>query len=218
MPTLERTNTEAPQETKGAKGKKVPRTRLPVKRSINLAQVNVKRINWWAAAPLILLIVAAAVAFGKFAVADRFAAVSAARAEVRSLQTQIDEGYAKIEAYGDLNERYAHYTYSGMTKEELERVDRVEVMELLRRGVLSKMSLDTWSVSGNVLTLSVSGKTLQEINMMMQSLLTEDMVDYCSVSTAQTSTENGAAEGEENETVSAIVIIYLKNATEEANG
>ena len=218
MPTLEKTSTETPQEAKRTKGKKVPRTRLPAKRSINLAQVNVKRINWWAAAPLILLIVAAAVAFGKFAVADRFAAVSAARAEVRSLQTQLDEGYAKIEAYGDLNERYAHYTYSGMTKEELERVDRVEVMELLRRGVLSKMSLDTWSVSGNVLTLSVSGKTLQEINMMMQSLLTEDMVDYCSVSTAQTSTENGAAEGEENETVSAIVIIYLKNATEEANG
>lgn len=219
MPTLEKTQAEAPQELKNgakAKKKKVPRSRLPVKRSINLAQVDVKRINWWVAVPTILLILAAAAAFGKFAVADHFTAVAEARAEVSSLRAQLDAGYAAIEAYGDLNERYAHYTYSGMTREELERVDRVSVMYLLRRGVLSNMGLDSWSVSGNVLTLSVSGQTLQEINLMMQQLLSEDMVDYCTVSTAQMSTENGAAAEEAGDIVNAVVIVYLKNAMEEA--
>lgn len=219
MPTLDRTQADAPQETtNGAKAKKtkVPRSRLPVKRSINLAQVDVKRINWWVAVPMILLILAAAAAFGKFAVADRFAAVSEARAEVKELRAQLDAGYAAIDTYGDLNERYAHYTYSGMTREELERVDRVSVMDLLRRGVLSSMWLDSWSVSGNVLTLSVSGKTLQEINLMMQKLLAEDMVDYCTVSTAQSSGESSAETEEDSDIVNAVVIVYLKNATEEA--
>ena len=47
---------------------KKPRGRLPSKRTINLATVNIKRINWFVAIPLILLILVGAAALSKFAV------------------------------------------------------------------------------------------------------------------------------------------------------
>ncbi len=242
MPTMEETRLGAPapaaeseekgkaKKTKAAKKQKM-RGKLPTKRSINLATVDVKRINWWLAAPSLLIILAACAVFAKFAVADRFIAVSEARAEVARLQSELDEAVALKESFGDLNDRYAHYTYSGMTEEELGRVDRVEVMELLRRDVLPRTQVDSWSVNGNVLTLSVSGRTLQEINEMMQVLLVDDIVDYCTVSTAQMSQEkqqtppppvDAEQPGEPEpvtppeETVSAIVIVSLRKTEQEA--
>lgn len=242
MPTMEDTRAVAPAPQAEENGKrankaKAPKTpknhgRMPTKRSINLAMVDVKRINWLAAVSLTLIILAACAAFGKFAVADRFIAVAEANAEVERLQRELEENYALMESFGDLNDRYAHYTYSGMTEEEISRVDRVEVMELLRRNVLSRMNVDSWSVSGNVLTLSVSGRTLQEVNLMMQGLLADEMVDYCTVSTAEMSpdrTQPAAPapdapdaeqpkQPEQRETVAAIVIVRLKNAEQEAMG
>lgn len=241
MPTMEETRLDAPapeaeseekgkaKKTKAAKKQKL-RGKLPTKRTVNLATVDVKRINWWIAMPATLIILAACAVFAKFAVADRFIAVSEARAEVTRLQSELDAAYSLKESFGDLNDRYAHYTYSGMTEEELGRVDRVEVMELLRRDVLPRMEVDSWSVNGNVLTLSVSGRTLQEINEMMQMLLADEIVDYCTVSTAQMSQEKQpAAPRHENpeepetpeqaapeETVSAIVIVSLRKTEQEA--
>lgn len=233
MPTMEDTRLDIPapeaesekkgktKKDKAAKKEKL-RGKLPTKRSINLATVDVKRINWWAAVPLILVILAGCAAFAKFAVADRFIAVSEARAEVRRLKSELEAAYALKESFGDLNDLYAHYTFSGMEPEELERVNRVAVMELLRRDVLPRTAVEQWSVSGNVLTLSVSGRTLQEINEMMQALLADELVDFCTVSTAEMSPDKqpppppDAEEPPAAETVSAIVIVSLKNVQEEA--
>ncbi len=230
MPTLEETRTaasapRAEDRQKRANKERAPKNRghIPTKRSINLATVDVKRINWLVAVPLILLILAACAAFGKFAVADRFLAVAEARAEVERLQGELDENYALMESFGDLDDRYAHYTFSGMTEEELSRVDRVAVMGLLRRIVLPRVHVDSWSVSGNVLTLSVAGRTLQEINLMMQGLLADELVDYCTVSTAEMSPDRPQPPAmpddeppEQRETVAAIVIVRLMEAGEEA--
>ncbi len=238
MPTLEETRYAAPApETAGEaeKGKKKakptkapkaakPRGRMPTKRSINLATVNVKRINWLIAVPSIILVLAACAAFAKFAVVDRFIELSRARAEVARLQSELDANRTLMESYGDLNDLYAHYTISGMTEEELGRVDRVTVMELLRRDVLPRVQVDSWSVRENVLTMSVSGRTLQDVNLLMQQLLQDDMVDYCTVSTAEMSQDRAQAPApaspdeapEVNETVAANVIVTLKNAEQEA--
>lgn len=199
------------------KGKaKVSGGRLPSKRSINLANVNEKKINWLLAVPLVLLVLAGAFAFGKFAVADRFAVVSELRSEVKSLQQQIDADNAELESYGLLNELYAHYTYSGMTEEELRRVDRVTVMELLRSGMSGTVQIGSWAVHGNEITVSVQGPSLQSINDLSQRFLRDSRVDFCTVTTAKM--QNGSELTEfvqEGETVSASIVIYLNDAGEE---
>ena len=178
---------------------------LPFKVSINLSAVNEKRINPMAAIPAIALILIGAALFGKFAVYDQLEKAAQARREVAQVKAQLEAGYAQVEEYGELNDVYAHYTTSGMTEEELTRTDRVAVMELLRRAVLPRTPLDSWSLSGNRLSLTISGATLEAVNQTVSAIREEPLVDYCNVSAAATGDGN----------VTANITIDLKPNSEE---
>ena len=204
---------------KKSKAKKPSRGHLPVKRTINLIGVNEKPIDLRIAIPGIILILIAAFLIGKFAVADRLIAVSREQGKVYDLQRQIDEGYKKIDSYGELTDKYAHYTYSGMTEEEVTRADRVEVIDMIRRVVAPKVQLDAWVINENTLQLTVTGKSLQEINLVAQSIEDEDIVDFCTVTTAATNEQNYYTVPElteEEQRVTARVTVYLNESEEEA--
>ena len=85
-------------------GKGVKRSSLPTKRSINLAVTEEKSINFKIGIPAIILILAVAFAIGKFAVADRLAAVSKAEARVSALQSELNAAYDKLNSFGELTE------------------------------------------------------------------------------------------------------------------
>ena len=137
---------------------------IPVKRVINLAEVDKKTIDLRIAIPAILLILAAAFLFGKFAVADRLIAVNRAEGEVAAAQRELDAAYQRLDSFGELTELYAHYTYSGMTDEEIHRTDRAEILNLLRNVVLPDVEVSAWSVKGNTLNITMTAGTLEEIN------------------------------------------------------
>lgn len=201
------------------KGKAPPVRRLPTKRTINLAAVGEKPLNMLVAIPSIILIILAAALVSKFAVVDRLMAVSKAQAEVATLQSYLDAGYDAIVGYGDLVEEYAHYTLSGMTEEELQTVDRTEIISMLQRVVLEKAEVGNWTITGNRVDLPITGTTLQKINMIVQELEAEELVDFCTVSTAATTdTDNRRQVINENMVVTAQVIIYLNPLTEEDGG
>ena len=184
--------------------------RLPDKRSINLAVIGKNNINLVIAVPAIIAIVLVAFVFGKFAVADRLLAATRAEQEVNAIQAQIDEGYDKISGYGDITEIYSHYTYSGMTEEELNRADRVKVMDMLSRVVLPRATISTWTVTSNTLVLTMTGSTLQEINQISQDLMAEPNVDYCTVNTATTGPQSSISD-----IVDAKITVYLVKVSDE---
>ena len=171
---------------KPVKGATKGRVKLPVKRSINLAGAGEKPLNLKIGVPAIILILIAAVALGKFGVADRLTALNRANAEVNTLNSRLEQVYKKIDQYSELEEKYAHYTYTGMTDEELSRVDRTETVKMIERVVLPSSKLSSWSISGNQLTLTVTAETLQEVNLMAQRLEEEEIVSYCQVTQAAT--------------------------------
>ena len=187
--------------------------RLPKKPTINFALVGVKRFRWGVALPALALVLVAVVLFGKFMVFDRLAEVAAVEAEVAAVQARIDESKANIEKYGHLNDVYAHYTYSGMTEEELNRVDRMQVLDLLERVVFPRTPAEQWQLNGNRLTLTIEGLTLQEINLTAQALLEDDLVSYCEVNTATTDPDSSrfAMEHLDPDKVSASIVVYLAN-------
>lgn len=198
------------------KSKALPKGRLPSKRTINLATVGEKPLNMAVTIPAIVLIILAAALVSKVAVVDRLVKVSRAQAEVAVLQAQLDAGYEAVTGYGDLAEEYAHYTLSGMTEEELQTVDRVALIDMLQRVVLSRAEVGSWNVVGNQLELPITGATLQEINMIVQQLEAEPLVDFCTVSTAATADQNKKQDViSENTVVTAQVIVYLNPVTEE---
>lgn len=168
----------------GGKGA-VAGLKVPTKRTINLATVGVKKVKVGMAIPGIIIIIIAAIALGKFGVADRLTAMSAAQGRASEIQGQVSEAYQRIEDFDDMKDQYAHYTYSGMTDEELSLVSRVEVVDMINRLVTSKYEETGWTLSGNQLTITVSGNTLEEINLLAREFEQEDLVSYCTVTTAR---------------------------------
>lgn len=182
---------------------------MPNKRFINLAAENTRRINWVLAVPAMLLVIAAAAVFAKLAVLDRMEVAERERRQLAELQSAWQESMRQLEDYAAVQEQYAHYTFSGMTEEELHRADRVEVMRMLRRTAYPRAEVTGWSLSGNDLTLTVRCPTLQDVNILVQRLSEELMVEYCAVSTA--ATERQQREQEAPQGVDAVVTMTVKN-------
>ena len=205
---------EKKTKSTAARGKRA-RGHLPTKKDINLAVIGEEHINFLVALPSILLILLAAALFSKFLVYDRLQEVAAAQREVAELQEQLDAGYEELADYAELEELYAHYTYSGMTEEEKERTGRVEVLALIDRLILPQAGVEDLKITGNQMALNMSGNTLQEINLLVQKLEADPLVDFCSVTTAVSKGEYDVpVTYDENTIVTARVVVYLKSASE----
>lgn len=200
------------------KGKgKIPKNQLPSKRSINLAIEEKKNVKVSIAVPAIILILLCTYLFSKYFVIDRFAKVAAAQQQVAALQTRLDAGYEELAGFDDLAEMYAHYTFSGMTQEELTRTDRVSVLTLIQTVVMPRAGVASWSLTANQLTMNMTSSTLQQINLIVQSLEEDPLVDYCTVSTAVSKEQQMNAYGnivDDDTTVTALVVVYLNAGTE----
>ena len=188
---------------------------LPVKRIINLAEVDKKTIDLRIAIPAILLILAAAFLFGKFAVADRLIAVNRAEGEVAAAQRELDAAYQRLDSFGELSDLYAHYAYSGMNDEEIHWTGRAEILNLLRNVVLPDVEVSAWNVKGNTLNITMTAGTLEEINHTVQKVNGNELVDFCTVSNAKTNeNKRTVTRGNREETVietsvTAQVVAYL---------
>ena len=180
------------------------RGKLPTKRSINLAMSDEKPVNLKIGIPAMILILLAAFAFGKFAVADRLVAVSRAEAQVSALQNELNAAYDKLNSFGELTELYAHYTYSGMTQDEISRADRGSVIAMIRRLILPRGEVTSWTLSGNTLTVNMTVQDLRTVNRTVQDIESDEHVSFCSVNTAATTDKTTAAEA-----VNARITIYL---------
>lgn len=182
-----------------AKGKRPPkkglRGRMPVKRSINLVLIDEKKIKPIKALPAVLLIIVLAAVFSKFMVMDRLVAMSSASGKVTSVQSTLTQATEALKQYEGVEDAYAHMTYKDMTAEELSRVDRVKVLEMVSE-YLSDSSARTWSLSGNILVVDVSGKTLESLNLLARRIEQSPIVDTCVITTAQKEMSKGSSLGQ----------------------
>ena len=196
---------EAPSLWMLAAGTALGRTAKAPKKQINLALAGQKKKHYWVAVPAIGGIVMVAGVIGKVAVADRLVQMSEAQSAVSQMQQQVDDITAYIDSFGDLQETYAHYTYQGLTGDELSFLNRPEVLKLMTDIIFPKVMVSSWSVSGNQLSLPVTGENLSDINSLVQELEQEPIVDYCNVMTAVTdgNTETAA------DKVTGQIVIYL---------
>ena len=164
----------------GKKGK------LPAKTTMNLAAEKRQGINWAAAVPAILVICAAAAVISKVAVVDKLNELAEIRAENSLIQQRINDYNAQIDSYADVQEEYYHYTYTGLNSEELNRTDRVEILTLMDTYILPNANVDTWSVRGNILAVTLSDISLAQANQIVADIECDPLVDFCILTTAST--------------------------------
>ena len=168
---------------------------------INFIGVGETPTNWKYAAPGIAIILIAAALFSKFAVVDRYQKLWSAQAKAAHQSELLNEGYQKLKDSEELLDRYGHYTWSYMTEEERTRRSRVEVDDLVTFIASQVLSVNSFSLSEDLLTVSISAPTLESISRLSMELERRDMVESASMPTAQTTlTENG---------VDAQLVVYL---------
>ena len=157
------------------------RGRLPSKRRVNLALVTQKR-SYKGLLPLVLLaLIALGGVFVQNAILNRFQALREARERLEAVSTQFDGMEEALLAYDQVREVYPHITWSDMTPEENGWVDPLDAAELMERVVSPVCHQSAWSMSGNSISLTLSGVSLQEILDLVTRLREEPMVESCSL-------------------------------------
>ena len=125
----------AAKKTKPSRGqekaKGILRGRMPSKRTINLMVVDKNKIKPMQAIPAVLAVLVLAALFSKYLVMDRLTEMDQANGKVARLRSTLDDTMQALEDIGDVNNAYAHYTYDGMTAQEMGLVNRTRVVDLV---------------------------------------------------------------------------------------
>ena len=161
------------------------------KGAINLVKAARKPFRWGIAAPVLLLILFAAAAFAKFAVLDRMAVADAQRRELDVLAEKLEACKAQLEGTEAVYAQYAHLTTSGMTQEERDSVSRNGALQMLRTEVVPYGELQSWTLEGNRMTLTVAVPSLQDANALVRKIRLSPMAAYCALNRA--ASKDGAA-------------------------
>ena len=195
----------------------------PTKDKINFAEIDITPMKIEVMAPAIVAIIIVACLLSKFLVVDRLIAYNKQAAEVASMESELQAAYDKIDSYSDMEEKYAHYTYSGMTPDEMALQDRVAVVELINKYILTKAEVGAWTITGNEVNIPITGVSFQEVGAIAAELEKDDMVDHCEV-VAATTNDNGTVYNSSSSTVTVVngvggataqVTIYLNDVGEE---
>ncbi len=195
----------------------------PTKDKINFAEIDVTPMKIEVVAPAIVVIIIVACLLSKFLVVDRLIAYNKQAAEVASMESELQAAYDKIDSYSDMEEKYAHYTYSGMTPDEMALQDRVAVVELINKYILTKAEVGAWTITGNEVNIPITGVSFQEVGAIAAELEKDDMVDHCEVVAAMTN-DNGNVYNSSSSSITVVngvggataqVTIYLNDVGEE---
>ena len=185
----------------------VPRGKMPTKTSINLVPQKERFLSKKSNVVKLALGIVLAVLLFVLLVVKPVVQLATANSRVTSLRQQLDEANKSIDKLGNIEEEYAHYTTEGMTDEELSRVDRTQVMDLVYKTVIKSGMVNSWSLTENIVTLQVTGATLEQLNQIAGRLEQEDIVDRCVINNANRGTQTNNKEGK----VAVTFLVYLND-------
>lgn len=182
---------------------KITKGKMPTKDFINVQTRTKQAFSVKKNLPLLIVIAVAVIVLGKFFVVDKIVDLATEANRISTIQQELQTTKAQISSKGDIEEEYAHYTTSGMTDEELSRVDRVEAMRLVDSAFRGGNVSRSWNLTGNIMTLQVTGSSLSELNQLAADLETDPIVERCVISSANKRTD-------QNGNVVVTFIIYLQ--------
>ena len=169
--------------------------RYPSKVTVNLVMRERSGNSPRIVLPLFLVLAVLIGVFAKFAVIDRLAVAARAQAGLAAAQAELAQAQAANEAFDSVAAEYSRYFYSGFTEAELGAVDRMEILGLLETELMPRAQIGAMAVKGNVMTVNLSGVTLQGLSDLMRQLKDQDLVSGVSVYTAGTRAEQSEGAG-----------------------
>lgn len=161
-------------------GKKVV---IPTKTTMNFARKE-SGVKLGRVAPAALLVILVVAIGAKVGILDLLDQKTAAYASLASKQEQLVAISMQLTEYDEVAALYGRYSYGWMDESETSLVSRLDVLDLIEEKLASAALVSNFSVNGNVLTLNLSGVTLDEISAIVRDLESSPMVVSVTVSSA----------------------------------
>lgn len=182
--------------------------KYPVKTTINLAQREVRHQDLGVVIPTAVVLAIAIGAFCKFGVVDRLNAVSHAERQASQAEQILDQLRDKTADYESVLEAYKSYTAARSAEGG---VDPMECLRLIETQLIDRSRVQSFSVAPSLITVQLSGVTLNDISGMYQRLTAESSVSNVQVFTA-------ATEADRNTKVTATMTIRLTAGDTKSSG
>lgn len=194
---LEKRNTEVRRVNSAAPAAPVKGS-APSKSTMNLFQKEKSQIRLSVVIPCVVLILIAAALFAKFAVIDRFARLGELEAQLADEKAALDATRKSYADYNEVAEEYSRYNYTGYDKSI---ADRLDVLALLEREVFPVAGVESLSVSGKTMSMTLRGLTLEQVSELLHKLEADPLVEHVTVSTMGYGENVGTGEPRANMTV-----------------
>ena len=106
-----------------------------------------------------------------------------AEKEYATLQNTLADYNDALKEYDKVNTEYNKYSYSYLSVQE-KLQDRMEVLEVLEATILAKSTVQSITISENVISISLAGVDLEETSALAKDLESYEIVDHVTVNTA----------------------------------
>ena len=132
----------------------------------------------------VVLVLAAAAAFSKFLVYDRFMEVSRIEAQANAVQKEHDGYMEYLTDYDEIAAEYAKYSSGWMTDQEKARVDRTDILDVIDKEL--KCEILDISITENVATVRITGCTLDQVSKYVEKIMANEKVASVKMTSAVT--------------------------------
>ena len=167
--------------------------KLPSKTFVNLAQKESKKKNVLTLAGGIAAILAVSLSVAKFGVIDQFARLDKAESAYNQVHQQYLQMEQAVADYPKVEEKYRTYSRKWMENSEedgLVTVDRSLVLDMMEEYLRSQGVVNSMSVTGMVMTVSMSGMNLREVSAMLGRVEQQPIVASAALNIASTEDKN----------------------------
>ena len=147
---------------------------------------------------IIVLVVLAVLAY--FGIVTPLMKKNAEMNKLAAKQDELSTLQATLMQYSDLEDQYGRYSYGWMNEQEVNTVDRMEILDIISKKIMTKASVEDYSISGNVLTLNIRGLALDQVSKLCTELEENELVETASVYNAT------APSAEEAEVTMSIIL------------
>lgn len=174
------------QKTESILNKQIGKSKYPVKTSINLMVVekhtgrNIRSVLVFAAFMVALAF------FTRYMVIDKIMDISSRESRYNQQEDLLEKLKTSNQVYDQVRAEYSHYDNSYLSDDERSLQDRMEILRIIEDELLKRDALQNISISGNSAVLTVNAGKLSNIAQIVGKLESKPIVDYVTVSNAQT--------------------------------
>lgn len=153
---------------------------VPSKTTMNFAR-HASSFDLKKMTPILIVLALVIILFAKFGIIDQIGRKNDALRDLSQKQDTLDAYNIKLQDYERLEKEYGRYSYGWMNEDEVNAVDRLDVIALIDNDIASAATVANYSINKNTVSINLSGITLDETSAIVKVLESRDLVESATV-------------------------------------